>query len=289
MSVHTASPYHFDLHETIRSGLNRIVRANRNRFSFPIANVLEHKGLKVMRTTQFTVATLATILIASSVLAQENQNARTQAPPSRTTPGQSTGEPQTKEQTLAHCLVIANHEQVLLSRFAKDRATHADVKAFAEKLEKDHQNTLDQLKTFSPYAVAIAATNERTDRADAGRTAANRAQATELAETSLRKIEGQTSQVDFLQLHQEISTQCLQDGKEMLSAKEAIEFDQCFVGMQVAKHASAHSMLTVLERHTTGKFQALVKSQLGTNSQHMEAAVSLMKKLADSDSSKPIR
>jgi predicted outer membrane protein len=262
-----------------------------------------------MRTKQFTVATLATLLIASSVVAQENQPPRTQNLQSRTTPAQSTGDSQTKDQTLAHCLAIANHEQVLISRFAKDKATHEDVKAFAAKLEKDHQTTLDQLKEFSPHAATIAAAGDRANRADANRTDANRADANradanraeanradanrddaaKLAETSLRTVEGQSSKVDFLQLHQEISTQCLKDSKEMLSSKDGIEFDQCFVGMQVAKHASAHSTLTVLERHASGKFQEFVKSQLETNAKHMEAAVSLMEKLADSDSSRSIR
>ncbi len=263
-----------------------------------------------MRAKPFTVATLATVLIASSIVAQENQPPRTQNLQSRSTPGQSTGDSQNKEQTFAHCLAIANHEQVLIARFAKDKATHEDVKAFAAKMEKDHQNTLDQLKEFSPHAATIAATGDRDNRADANRGAANRADANrdaanrgdanrdaanladanradaaKLAETSLRTVEGQSSQVDFVQLHQEISTQCLKDSKEMLSSKDGIEFDKCFVGMQVAKHASAHSTLTVLERHATGKFQELVKSQLKTNAQHMDAAVSLMEKLTDSDSS----
>ncbi|MDP1560688.1 MAG: DUF4142 domain-containing protein [Pirellulaceae bacterium] len=229
-----------------------------------------------MNIKPFTVATLSTLLVGSSIFAQETQPPRTKDLTVRSTPIQSTGDSPTKDQTFAICLAIADQEQVLLSRFAKDRATHADVKAFAVALEKAHQTSVEQLKALSP-PTTIGTTTDRAKQADANRA--------EVAETSLKQVEDKSSKVDFLQLHQEISTQCLNDSKEMLKSKKGAEFDQCFVGLQIAKHASSHATLTVLQRHSTGKMQEWIKSALATNAKHMEAAVELLEKLDDSDTS----
>lgn len=267
-----------------------------------------------MNIKPFTVATLSTLLVGSSIFAQETQPPRTKDLTARSTPAQSTGDSQSKDQIFARCLAIADHEQVLLSSFAKDRATHADVKAFAAALEKAHQTSVEQLKAFSPSSTAIGATADRAkqadanradanradanradanradaNRADANRADANRAAGAEVTETSLKQVGDKSAKVDFVQLQEEISAQCLKDSKEMLNSKKGVEFDQCFVGMQIAKHASAHSTLTVLQRHSTGKLQEWIKTALEMNAQHMEAAVTLMDKLAEADSSPATR
>jgi predicted outer membrane protein len=87
--------------------------------------------------------------------------------------------------------------------------------------------------------------------------------------------------VDFLQMHQEMSDQCLKDSKEMLSKKEGTDFDAYFIGMEIAKHSMMHSSLTVLQRHTTGELQGFIKASLAKNDEHLKAATSLMEKLTD--------
>lgn len=243
-----------------------------------------------MNIKPITVATLSTLLVGSSIFAQETQPPRTKDLAVRSIPVQSTGDSHTKDQTLALCLAIADQEQVLLSRFAKDRATDADVKAFAVALEKAHQTSVEQLKALSPPVNAIGATVDGTAQSEAKRAEsrgddANQADATGVTETSLKHVDDKALKVDFLQLHQEISAQCLSDSKEMLNSKKGAEFDQCFVGLQIAKHASSHATLTVLQRHSTGKLQEWIKSALVTNAKHMEAAVNLMEKLDDSHTS----
>jgi predicted outer membrane protein len=231
-----------------------------------------------MKFKQFTMATLATLLITSGLVAQQAQPSKTQNPPAQakqdqpatgqsareSVAGKQQGEGMlTKDQIFAKCMEIANQEQVLIAQFAQGKATHTDVKEFAATLEKAHKSGWEQLKALSPQDE----TNS-TFRTVSTTRASN------------------SPVVDFLQLHQEFSTQCLTDSKKYLSEKQGIEFDQCFVAMQIAKHAGERSNLTVLQRHATGKLQELIKSNLETNAQHMEAAVGLMKKLADSDSSK---
>ncbi len=146
----------------------------------------------------------------------------------------------------------------MIARFAKEKSTNDDVKDFAATLEKAHQSCLDELKTLA---------------------ASDTKKKTAVAESSLDTAKN-SSNIDFLQMHQEMSDQCLKDSKEMLGEKEGAEFDKCFVAMQVAKHAMMHSSLTVLQRHTTGKLQEFVKQGLVKNDEHMLASVNLMEQLS---------
>lgn len=215
-----------------------------------------------MKINQFAIATVATLLLGSSLVAQ-------QTPANSTAQATSNGQQQranspAKDQTFARCLAIADQEQVTLCRFAQGKATSEEVKQLAITLEKAHQGCLEQLKGISPQIGSVSN-----------------------AATTTAKTPGDNSaSVDFLQLHQEISTQCLKDSQEYLSKKKGAEFDECFVGMQIAKHAGMHSTLTVLQRQATGKLQGLIKDALETNKQHMEAAVNLMEKLATDESTK---
>jgi hypothetical protein len=240
-----------------------------------------------MRIEHFAITAVATLMLCSSLVGQQTQPPRTQDRQSQGNQDRNTSEAsQAKDQTLAKILAIANEEQVLLSRFAKDQATHSEVKALAVTLEKEHQSNWEQLKRFSPQIVASANAADRADRTETAfraEAANNRAEAATQNQTVLARMNDQAAKVDFLELQQEISTQCLKDSKEMLSSKEGAEFDKCFVGMQVAKHASMHSVLTVLQRHSSSPLQALIKSELETNTKHMEAAVNLMEKLAKSN------
>lgn len=246
-----------------------------------------------MRIEHFAITAVATMMFCNSLVGQQTQPPRNQDRQSQTNQDRNTSDAsKMKDQALAKILAIANEEQVLLSRFAKDQVTHSEVKALVATLEKEHQSNWEQLKRFSPQIVASvnnAARADRTETAYRAETGNNQSEAANQNETVLARMNDQAAKVDFLELQQEISTQCLKDSKEMLSSKEGVEFDKCFVGMQVAKHASMHSTLTVLQRHTSSPLQALIKSELETNAKHMKASVTLMEKLAQSDPTNPSR
>jgi predicted outer membrane protein len=224
-----------------------------------------------MKINYFAIATIATI-VGSSLVAQST------SPQTRTVPAQVRQDQtvsvdlQTKDQTFAKCLTITNQEQVLMARFAKDLATNPEVKDFAATLEKEHQSCVEKLNGLS-------------SQLGGNRKAPTSSNASTTTFTKSDKNSNLPS-VDFLQLHQEMADQCLEDSKAMLNKKEGIEIDKCFVGMQIAKHAGMHSSLTVLQRHATGELQGIITQGLETNAQHMEAAIKLMEQLAKIDSTK---
>jgi hypothetical protein len=93
-------------------------------------------------------------------------------------------------------------------------------------------------------------------------------------------VETKNLNVDLMQLHREFAEQCLADTKEMLSAKSDQEFDTCFVGMQIARHAAMKTKLTVCERHATGDLKELLSQAKATTTEHLEHAQKLVKELA---------
>mgnify|MGYP002078393392 CR=1 FL=1 len=264
-----------------------------------------------MRNNQFAIAALSTMFIGGTLVAQQplpgqqtevrpqtgqaqqNQAQQKQDQAVKPTSGQKAvaSSSYSKDQTFAKLLEISNKEQVMIARYAQENATHDDVKAFAKTLEKEHQSCVDDLKAVSSKSQPSGPTATTSpQRADNTASTPGSPRADNLASSSSSQGAGyNSSNVDFLQLYQEMSEQCLKVSKEWLSEKEGIEIDKCFVGMQVAKHAAMKSNLTVLERHASGEIQGLIQKGLKKNSEHLQAAISLMEKLSDSDSSKSVK
>jgi predicted outer membrane protein len=93
-------------------------------------------------------------------------------------------------------------------------------------------------------------------------------------------VETKNLNVDLMQLHREVAEQCLADTKEMLTAKSDQEFDACFMGLQIARHAALKTKLTVYERHATGELKDLLSQAKATTTEHLEHAQQIMKELA---------
>ncbi len=218
---------------------------------------------------KFAIALSVVLSGANTLLAQPASTPPTEESTNRQ---QSLSSEQTKNQTFTKCLIIANQEQVLLSRFVKDKLTNEEVKQFAIQLEKDHQACIEKLNGLS---------------ADAG--TANSANNANKVRTVSTASANKATNIDFLELQQEIATQCLKDTQEYLGQKKGTDFDRCFVALQIAKHAGMKSTLTVLQRHTTGKVQGVIKEGLESNTQHMQSAVQLMEQLAAQDASATTR
>jgi len=91
--------------------------------------------------------------------------------------------------------------------------------------------------------------------------------------------------LDFMALHRELAENCLQQTKEMLSKKDSGKFDECFIGLQIAKHAEMKNKLTVFERHASPELKQILAEGLQTTEHHLKRAEDIMKKLSDSQSS----
>jgi predicted outer membrane protein len=177
---------------------------------------------------------------------------------------------------------------VAIAKFAGDKSKNDDVRKFAKMLVSDHADFLKKLQQFAPEATR----DGFLEQANAGNPngAANNANAARpnaKSQTAAKPpLDGAPQAgIDMLGLHRELAEQCLADSKAMLSKKDSDEFDECFVGFQIAKHAAMKTKLTVFERHASGELRDLFAAALKTTSDHLDHAEKLMKKLADSSES----
>jgi predicted outer membrane protein len=178
--------------------------------------------------------------------------------------------------TFASCVAIENQEEIAIAKFAKEKSKNKDVQKFADMLVKDHTEFLGKLRKLAPEATKEGfLTEESTDGKT--RTAAK------------PPLDGQRDgTVDQLALQRELAEQCVEDSKAALSEKSAEEFDECFVGQQIAKHAAMKTKLTVFQRHASDELGELLAAGEKKTFEHLEHVEKLIKQLkkADSKSSK---
>jgi len=87
------------------------------------------------------------------------------------------------------------------------------------------------------------------------------------------------------QMKHEEADQCLADARKELSSKQSNEFDECFVGMQIAGHMKMDSQLKVVRRHASSNLEQIISSGQQTTEEHLKEAKSLIQKLTKSDRS----
>lgn len=212
---------------------------------------------------------------------------------------------------LAECLALDNQAEVILAKFGQEKSQNPAVKEFATMMVQDHQSFLEKLQPFAPEASQLgsfketssAAIDSQSNQRESNRTAnqagerKNRKNESVEQTTDVRKNQdsqiagnrdaahGQVGHsVDMKKLHHELVQQCLADSKAYLTQKEGSEFDKCFVGMQLAKHAGMQSKLTVLQRHASGDFKQVVDQGLETTKKHLKHAETIMEQLAGTTS-----
>jgi predicted outer membrane protein len=230
----------------------------------------------------------------------QNQPAASRATNQPAQSGQRAGW-RTDDQTLATCVIIDNQAGIAFAQFAQSKAQNNEVKEFAAMLVREHQEFASKLERFAPGAARNSLSTERqtnatgterqtTDRQTnpgvqpAGGAALGQQPGRGIQQTGGTQPGSATSgsSIDFVQLHREMTEQCLADAKKRLSEKQGDEFDACFIGLQIASHAAMESKLTVLQRHASGELAQVLKEGSQITEKHLNEAEKVMEKLADS-------
>lgn len=189
---------------------------------------------------------------------------------------------------LASCVAIDNQEEVAVARFAEKKLTNTAAKDFAKMLIADHTAYLRKLEHFAPEAThdGFLTVERSPTRLDADRDAANQPKPGAIQRTAAKPNLGtqDAATIDMLQLHRELAEQCLADTQEMMNGKKGLEYDECFVGMQIAKHAAMKTKLEVFQRHASSELKELFAQGLTTTTSHLERAEELMEQLAHESS-----
>jgi len=86
---------------------------------------------------------------------------------------------------------------------------------------------------------------------------------------------------NWVAIHREIAEECLKSSKKELGQKEGHEFDQCYMGMQIAAHMHMLDELKVFKNHTSGELQQDIEESIDTTESHLKHAKKIMDGLKD--------
>lgn len=179
---------------------------------------------------------------------------------------------------LASCVAIENQEEVAIAKFAQKKLKNNEAQDFAKMLIDDHSAFLKKLEAYAPEATREGfLADDKTAR----ETAATKAPTQRTAAKPNLDEQHNGLPIDMMQLHRELAQQCLRNSEEMLNEKNGKHFDECFIGMQIAKHAAMKTKLEVFQRHASGELKDLLAQGEKTTASHLKQAIKIMEQLAD--------
>ena len=206
---------------------------------------------------------------------------------------------------LASMLGIANEEEIQLARLAINNAHDSHVKAFAEKMAKDHESVLSQLEKFGARPMlGIEAPGDRlsvqpgaggdarqTGKADNGAPNADTNQqpgapgsdARSTATDRPRLPDGEGG-LDFVTIKRQIAQQGIRTAQHNWETNDsALEHDLAYMGQQVVMHQQMLDALKVLRQYASPNLQTTITGGTEMAEEHLQSAKELIKSLAHSE------
>lgn len=188
------------------------------------------------------------------------------------------GEHAHTDQQLAAWLLVDNRGEIALAQLAQEKSSNSEVRKFAQHLIDDHSKTVEKLERF-------AGTRQRTrggdNRETGNRETGNRRQGANeqfAAGGQARTAAG----LNFTRLKQQLGQQCLASSKRELEQKDDHEFDECFIGMQIAKHMEMIDTLKVFSHYASENLDQVIEEGEQAAEEHLDHAKELIKQLTAS-------
>lgn len=149
---------------------------------------------------------------------------------------------------LANCWAGHNQAEIELSRLAEKHAHDPKVKEFAEKMVAQHSELARKLQPL-----------------EAGQGG------------------GQVNPAinQLIAIDKQITERTTESFKQKLEEKSGAEFDQCYMGGQVACHMQASAALDVLSKHASGQLKQLASETKSKVDDHLKQAERITKELME--------
>ncbi len=149
---------------------------------------------------------------------------------------------------LANCWAGHNKASIELSQIAQKEARDPKVKEFAEKMVQEHS---DLSRKLQPLASA---------------------QGTGPASPAINQL---------IAIDKQITERTTDSFKQKLEEKSGAEFDQCYIGGQVACHIQASAALDVISRQASGPLKQLASETKKAVDEHLTQAEQIAKQLME--------
>jgi len=213
------------------------------------------------------------------------------------------------DRDLVFMLTIGNKAEVEMATFVKDKLQNEQARQFANQMIQEHSQFLQQLAQFTgrgaPGAGAavggnapvggVAGSPPPVDNPPPGIAPQPNQPVGRGVDVAVGGGQGVNVGVGgaqpgrsfyapglhpILSIKQEIAQECMANAKKELESKQGVDFDKCYIGMMLGKHAEMVSVLTVLQRHAQdSQFKELLGAGLQKTQQHLEHAKGIMKQL----------
>lgn len=189
----------------------------------------------------------------------------------------ATQDPAKKQQHLqkhfAQCLLLGNHSEIALSKFALEHTKNEKLRAHIQKMIDDHTKFISELQKFAPGTeIHLTAGDADVSRADTTATTTT---------VSATTDDPNRPMPTMFSVEYDAARECIALTKAVLLKEKGAHFEQAFIGQQIGMHIHMLSKLTALEKNTTGEFQALIKKGRETTKMHKDHLEALMDELSN--------
>lgn len=182
------------------------------------------------------------------------------------------GEHAQTDQQLAAWLLVDNRGEIALAQLAQEKTSNSDVREFAQHLIDDHSKMVENLERFAGGRRRSRGGDNRTT----GSRGAQGAMPDEFAAGGQMRSAGG---LNITRLKQQLGQQCLASAKRELEQKDDNEFDECFIGMQIAKHMEMIDTLKVFSHYASENLDQVIEEAEQASQEHLDHAKELIKQL----------
>jgi predicted outer membrane protein len=191
------------------------------------------------------------------------------------------GQTSSADQQIAALIHGGSHNEIELSKFAQSKLQNSEARAFAEKMISDHTADAESYLRWSGKQ-GDAALRHEGDTATAGKRPGQ--PGAEGQETVQRR-----GPLDWNLIHEQLAQQCLESAKQELGRHQGANFDQAFMGMQLAGHMKMQDELKVLKNHASPELRQQIDKSLQVVQGHLQEARQIKEQLKDSPSERVSR
>jgi putative membrane protein len=182
------------------------------------------------------------------------------------------------ETFFANCLLKSNKSEIEFAKFAAEQSQNPQVKQFAEMLAKDHQKVVDRLQQVAASISSRAGADATNPTATTGTTrVTDPVGLPGTSPTTTATAGGPLMQVAAIE--EKIKERCQQALREELQSKSGAEFDECYIGSQIAGHMHSLAALEVLSQESQGQLKQIADEARPTVQKHLEHAKQIAKQL----------
>jgi len=226
-------------------------------------------------------------LPVSAVLWKTSYGQAPAAQPAGAQPIAATKQPTGRDPLVGVCMLIAGRRQIEACRWAMDKLTNQDCKAFAKAEIDEHEHVKDELKQFglqypsipkeieAGTASAIPATGTTTPSSGVQQASAIQP----IPAIPVGNVVFPPPASDFVAVDHEICSQCIANYKTAMQKKHGLKFDKAFIGDQLHEHHALRDKVEVGQRNASAEMMPVLNEAHKIIEQHISTLEQLMTRL----------